>query len=65
MSLYRIRGDDNGEDDLRHSRYVPLEVWLNDLENERNVIISRLRHIDKVLVDNGRLRAETIPRRVR
>ena len=65
MSLYRV-GSVNG--DRAHDEtapYVLLDVWLADLQNERDCIISRLRHIDKVLIENGRLQNETIPRRVR
>lgn len=62
MSLYRI-GSENG--DKPKPVEVPLDTWLSDLENERNCIISRLRHIDKVLIEYNRLKAETIPRRIR
>jgi hypothetical protein len=61
MSLYRV-GSVNG--DRAHDEaapYVPLDVWLADLENERRCLITRLRHVDSILVEYGKLRAETIP----
>ena len=62
MTLYRV-GHENG--DKQKPNEVPLEIWLRNLENERDCCISRLRHIDKVLVEYGRLKSETIPRRIR
>lgn len=44
---------------------VPLPVWLDALENERDALIMRLRGIDSILVTYGRLRHETISRRIR
>lgn len=42
-----------------------IEDWLNDLEAERNALIIRLRSVEKPLVKYGRLKAETLSRRVR
>jgi hypothetical protein len=62
--LYRVLS--NGKEESEELRInVPLFVYLADLENERDCLISRLRHIDRILVDNGRLRSETLPRRTR
>jgi hypothetical protein len=62
--LFRVLA--SGKEETEELRInVPLFVYLADLENERDCLISRLRHIDKILVDNGRLRAETLPRRTR
>lgn len=44
---------------------VPLHQWLDDKERERDTLIMRLRQVEKTLVENGRLRCETLPRRVR
>ena len=65
MSLYRVSSANGDGPHEEAAPYVPLEAWLADLQNERDCIISRLRHIDKVLIENGRLKEETIPRRVR
>ena len=65
MGLYRLQGETSADGERREVATVPLPVYLADLENERDCLISRLRHIDRVLVDNGRLRSETLPRRVR
>lgn len=62
MSMTRIRGE-NGSCDKPQN--IPIDVYLKDLENERNCLISRLRHIDKTLIDYGRIKSETIPRRMR
>lgn len=42
-----------------------LDEWLDDLETQRAAIIMLLRSIDRRLVQHGRLRSETLPRRVR
>lgn len=44
---------------------VPLDVYLDDLEAERDALIMRLRQVEKPLVKYGRLKGETLPRRVR
>lgn len=62
MSIYRVSSK-NGE--AEKPQNIPIDVYLKDLENERNCLISRLRHIDKILIDYERLKIETIPRRVR
>jgi hypothetical protein len=62
MSLYRIRGE-NGHQERDNT--VPIDVYLSDLKNERDCIISRLRHIDRVLIEYDIIKTETIPRRVR
>ena len=65
MSLYRV-GSANGDGPHDEAApFVPLEAWLADLQNERDCIISRLRHIDKVLIEHGKIKDETIPRRIR
>ena len=63
MSLYRIRSE-NGHQE-KPDNTVPIDVYLSDLKNERDCLISRLRHIDRVLIDYGILKDETIPKRVR
>ena len=42
-----------------------LQAWLDDLEGERDVLIMRLRQVDRVLVQHGRLKTETLERRAR
>lgn len=42
-----------------------LEAMLDDKQNERDVIIMRLRALDAFLIKYGRLKHETLPRRVR
>lgn len=44
---------------------MPLAVYLDGLENRRNALIVELRGIDRQLVAYGRLKMETLPRRVR
>ena len=44
---------------------VPLAVWLDDLEAEREALIMRLRQVEKNLVRYGRLRKGTLPEKVR
>lgn len=65
--LFRALGDDNhhpaGEGQAAAA--VPLSAWLDLLEVERNALIMRLRALDAVLVSNGRLKNETISRRIR
>ena len=43
----------------------PLDEWLDLLAAEREIVIQRLRQIDRVLVRHGRLRRVTLPRRLR
>jgi hypothetical protein len=45
--------------------FVPLAIWLESLEWERDAVIMRLRQIERVLVQYGRLDGETLPRRVK
>lgn len=40
---------------------VALDVWLDDLENEYEVLVQRLRHVDRVLVKHGRKRRYLLP----
>lgn len=65
--LFRPLGDDNhhpaGEGQAAAA--VPLPAWLDLLQLERDTLIARLRGIDAVLIANGRLSHETIPRRIR
>ena len=42
-----------------------LAEWLDYCEIRRQCIIQELRQLDRILVDNGRLRAVTLPKRVR
>jgi len=42
-----------------------LLAFLKDKEQERDALIMRLRSIDALLIEHGRLRHETLPRRVR
>ncbi|MGB5059703.1 MAG: hypothetical protein WBO48_13450 [Candidatus Promineifilaceae bacterium] len=64
MSLYRLRSSENGQDEGQ-PEIVPLAVYLDGLENRRNALIVELRGIDRQLVAYGRLKGETLPRRVR
>lgn len=61
--LQRIGGENGHREQTPNT--IPVEVFLLDLKNERDCLISRLRHIDKVLIDYGILKNETIPRRTR
>lgn len=63
MSLYRVRSDNGHEE--RKENTVPIDVYLADLKNERDCLISRLRHIDMVLIRYDIIKVETIPRRIR
>ena len=42
-----------------------LEAFLEDKLNERDAIIMRLRAVEATLIRHGKLRHETLPRRVR
>ena len=44
---------------------VPLETWLDNIEAERDALIMQIRSKDRILMSFGRLKHETIPRRVR
>ncbi len=44
---------------------LALADWLTALEGERDVVIMRLRQIERILVKYGRLPEESLPRRVR
>mgnify|MGYP001302936299 CR=1 FL=1 len=44
---------------------VVVDAWLDNLQEERNALIMRLRSVDKTLVTYGRLKHETLGRRVR
>lgn len=44
---------------------VDLDAWLDDKENERDALIMRLRKLERILVEHGRLKSETLPRPVR
>ena len=63
MSLYRVSSKNGTHKEVDNT--VPIEVYLADLQNERDCLISRLRHIDKVLIEYGKIKDETIPRRIR
>ena len=63
MSLYRVSSKNGTHKEVDNT--VPVDVYLADLQNERDCLISRLRHIDKVLIEYGKIKDETIPRRVR
>lgn len=62
--LVRMLGPDNGRVEARPET-VPLDVYLDGLETRRNALIVELRGIDRQLVQFGRLKMETLPRRVR
>lgn len=44
---------------------VPFSEWLDDKENERDVLIMRLRHVERLLIKNGRLKVESLPKRIK
>lgn len=55
-------GGDNGQpllvtpEDHAQPGQVPLQEWLDSLEDERRVLIMRLRQIERNLMAHGRLR---------
>lgn len=53
------------EDGRVLSDEVRLDDYLDDLEAERNEVIMKLRRIEKRLVRYGRLKQESLPRRMR
>ena len=52
------------DDPLQHVERIPPDM-LDYLATERDAIIMKLRKIDQLLIKNGRLHRETIPRRIR
>lgn len=57
-------GPENGRAEARPET-VPLDVYLDGLENRRNALIMELRGIDRQLMAFNRLKAPTLPTRVR
>ena len=48
-----------------HTASVTLDEWLEDMEDERDALIMRLRRLEKRLVRYGRLRSESLPRKMK
>lgn len=66
MSIYRPLRSENGREERDEGpKLVPLEEWLDDLMAEREVVMLRLRQLDRVLVMYRRLKVETLPKRIR
>lgn len=65
MSFERFTNGDRPETAVSTDPPLLLQEWLDDLMHERETVIMRLRQLDDVLVRHGRLRVETLPRRVR
>lgn len=65
MTVERLLDPSSGDRKPAAGQAVPLAVWLDWLEFERNTTIARLRNLDRVLIQFGRLRQETLERRVR
>ena len=61
MSFYRLLGDDSENGRNQEPECVPLDVWLSDLENERETLIKRLRCIEDYLVKYKKLRRYSFP----
>lgn len=61
--VYRVLG--RRDEPATETQTVPLDVWLDDLEAERDALIMRLRSVERPLVRYGRIRGESLPRRVR
>ena len=40
---------------------VARDEWLDDLENEYETLVQRLRHVDRVLVKHGRKKRYLLP----
>lgn len=46
-------------------KYVLMAEWLELLEHQRDVLIMELRYVERVLIRHGRLREESLSRRMR
>lgn len=64
-SLYRVRGDGEGEQATGEEMPLTRREWLDGLMQEREALILRLRQIERPLVAAGRLKGESLPRRIR
>lgn len=66
MGITRLKADPDHEDDRRPPPDMPnMAEFLDYLEADRQSLIIRLRAIDRVLVQHGRLRAYTLPKRIK
>ena len=61
MTLYRVLGDDSGNG--REPEFVPLELWLDNLMNEREILLKRLRYIEAHLVRHKKIKRYSLPQR--
>ena len=61
--LVRLLHREEGE--KRVDEAPSLVDWLDFVEGERDRTIAKLRQLDGILVKHGRLKVETLPRRVR
>ncbi len=61
MTLYRVLGDDsnNGVE----PEFVPLDWWLDDLMNEREILLKRLRYLELYLVRHKKIKRYSLPQR--
>lgn len=65
MSFYRPLHDDNENGRIYEPEFLPLDVWLEDLGNERELLMKRLRFIEAHLVKHKRLRRFSLPQRAK
>jgi len=65
VSLNRVLPNHREQRQEAAGPFVPLDDWLDDYMAEHDWLIMRLRHVDKMLVKYGRLKQESLPRRVR
>lgn len=70
MGVYRPLRSENGHGqetglEREEAVMVPLDVWLDQQMARRERVIQELRDLDRWLVRYGRLKAPTLPQRVR
>jgi len=64
--IYRINSQNGQAGEGKQNAEAGLgDWWLDFCEMRRQTIIMELRHIDRVLIEGGRLRRETLPTRVK
>ena len=65
MTLHRIFDAQEPEKNGQAERPLSLDEWLDDIQNEYDTLIARLRYVDAVLVKHGRKRNLLLPRRIK